>query len=80
MSTKANVSVPNPIHKAAERLARKLGVSLSELYTTALTAYVSAHGETDVTEALNRVYRAESSAIEPGLVKIKVASIRGETW
>ncbi|MBM4081318.1 MAG: hypothetical protein FJ278_16570 [Planctomycetes bacterium] len=80
MSVKANISVPNPVHKAAERLARKLGVSLSELYTTALAAYVSSHQETDVTEALNRVYRAEPSAIEPGLVKIQVACIGGETW
>ena len=76
---KADISIPNPIYEAAEQLAQRLGMSLSELYTAALTAYVTAHQE-EVTEALNRVYETESSTIEPVLVRIQLASVGGETW
>jgi hypothetical protein len=77
---KADISIPNPVYEAAEQLAQRLGMSLSELYTAALTAYVTAHQKGDVTEALNRVYETESSTIEPGLVNIQLASVGGETW
>lgn len=55
-------------------------MSLSELYTVALSAYVNAHQMENVTEALNRVYERESSTLEPGLVALQVASIGDETW
>jgi hypothetical protein len=74
----ANIRIPHPIYVAAEQLAQKLGVSLSELYTAALTAYVTAHQNGEVTAALNRVCETESSAIEPGLVHIQLASVGGE--
>lgn len=77
---KMDISIPNPIYEASEQLAQRLGISLSELYTAALTAYVTAHQRGEVTEALNRVYETESSTIEPVLVKIQLASVGGEAW
>jgi hypothetical protein len=77
---KADISIPSPIHEASEQLAQTLGMSLSELYTAALTAYVIAHQRGKVTEALNRVYDTEPSTMEPGLVNIQLASVGGETW
>ena len=71
MST--DFAIPRPISEAAEQLAQKLGISLSELYTVALTAYVTTHQKNEVTETLNRVYETESSTLEPGLVKLQVA-------
>ncbi len=65
---KADISIPNPLFKSAQRLAEKLGISLSELYAAALSEYVIAHE--NVTEALNQVYKEESSEIEPELVQI----------
>jgi hypothetical protein len=61
--------------ESAEQLAWKLDVSLSELYTIALSTYVNAHQTENVTEALNRVYEIESSTLEPGLVALQVASM-----
>lgn len=77
---KTDISIPNPTYKAAERLAQRLGLPLSELYTAALTTYIAAHQRGEVTEALNRVYKMESSTIEPDLVHIQLASVGGETW
>ena len=77
---KSDISIPNPVFHAAENLARKMGVSLSELYTAALNAYVSEHQKEDVTDALNRVLETEPSSVEPEMVKMLVMSIGGEEW
>jgi len=77
---KADISIPNPLYEASERLAKKLGISLSELYAAALTSFVSTHQRGEVTEALNQIYTTEPSKIEPALIKIQTASIGGKTW
>ncbi|MGC1375154.1 MAG: hypothetical protein WA821_02970 [Anaerolineales bacterium] len=76
---KANVSIPHSVAQAAERLAKQLDVSISELYTAALSSYVTSHQE-DVTDALNRVYTTEPSTLDPELVKVQVALLEGEEW
>ena len=75
---KTDISIPNPVFKSAQRLAKKLGISLSELYTAALSEYLTTHE--NVTEALNRVYEVESSEMEPELVQIQMASVDSENW
>lgn len=77
---KANISIPNPVFEAADQLAQSLGMSLSELYTAALTAYVTAHQKGKVTEALNRVYETEPYALDLAWVNVQLASVGGETW
>ena len=77
---KASISIPNPIYEAAERLAQSRSMSLGELYTAALTAYVTAHQRGEVTEVLNRVYETESSALEPIWVNVQLASVDREPW
>jgi len=77
---KTDISIPNPIHHAAEKLAKELGISLSELYTAALTTYVFEHEKKSVTEKLNDVYENEDSTIEPELVKMQVAIVGNEQW
>ncbi len=37
------VTVPPPVREAAEQLARQLNISLNDLYTSALTAYIAEH-------------------------------------
>lgn len=77
---RTDVAIPRPLSEAAEQLAQRLGISLSELYTAALTAYVTTHQRNQVTEMLNRVYETETSILEPMLVNLQVASLGGETW
>lgn len=77
---KTDISIPNPIYRSAEKLAKELGVSLSELYTAALTAYVSGHESKSVTEKLDNVYVTESSALEPELVEMQIATVGDEQW
>ena len=77
---KTDISVPNPIFEAATKLAQKLDMSLSELYTAALAAYVATYESEDVTAQLNEVYETEESVLEPELVVLQVASISSERW
>lgn len=74
------IQIPNPIYESAEQLAQKLDLSLSELYTVALTAYIHSYQKESVTEALNRVYETESSKLDPTLVTLQAASIEDGKW
>jgi hypothetical protein len=77
---KQDISIPNPIFQAAEDLAKKMGVSLSELYTAALNAYVAEHQKENITETLDQIYADEPSTLEPELLKMQVVSLEGEEW
>lgn len=59
---KTAVSIPNEVFEDAEQLARRSGVSRSELYARALKALLAA--DAAVTERLNEVY--ESADGDPG--------------
>lgn len=51
---KTAISVPDVIYRKAEKLARRLRKSRSQLYSEAMAAYLRRHDEDDVTEAVNR--------------------------
>ena len=77
---KLDISIPNPIFQAAEDLAKKMGVSLSELYTAALNAYVAEHQKENITETLDQIYADEPSTLELELIKMQVVSLEAEEW
>ena len=72
---KTDISIPNPIFESARQLAQKLDISLSELYTATLAAYVATYESEDVTAQLDEVYEVENSSLEPELITLQVASI-----
>jgi predicted transcriptional regulator len=51
---KIAVSVPDDIFEEAERLARRMKRSRSEVYSRALAEYVARHAADRVTEAMDR--------------------------
>jgi predicted RecB family endonuclease len=77
---RTEISIPRPVSEAAEKMAQKLGISLSDLYTTALTTYVMTHQKHEVTKQLDQVYECEESSIEPLLVGLQIASLGDERW
>ncbi len=64
---KTAVSVPDPVFKGAERLARRLKKSRSQLYSEALAEYVARHDPDEITEAMNRVCEQVDTRLEPAL-------------
>ena len=55
LGMKTAVSVPNEVFERAERLAKRLKVSRSELYSRALREYLARHSPNEVTRALDAV-------------------------
>ena len=78
--TQTNIVIPEPISKAAEQLARQMGITVDEFYTTAVTEYVVAHQKQMVTESLNRIYATEPSSMDPAIVQAQNKTLRSETW
>jgi predicted transcriptional regulator len=54
---KTAISVPDEVFRRAERLAKRLKVSRSELYGRALAEYVARHSPEEVTEAWDQALR-----------------------
>ena len=52
---KTAVSLPDPVFRAAEQLAKRAQKSRSQLYADALAEYLTRHAPDEVTEAMNRV-------------------------
>lgn len=50
---KTAVSIPDEVFQTAERLARRLKKSRSEIYSRALAEYVARHSPEEITEAMN---------------------------
>ena len=79
---KIAISIPDRLFEAAERLAKRLGMSRSELYSKAVANYVGENRSSDVRERLDAVYdRApELSQLEAGTRRIQSRSISTEKW
>ncbi len=52
---KTAISLPDAVFRKAERLAKRLKKSRSELYRAALAEYLAKHSPEEITEAMNRV-------------------------
>jgi metal-responsive CopG/Arc/MetJ family transcriptional regulator len=77
---KTAISVPDPIFEAGEQLARRLGISRSELYATAVKRLLEAYDDSAITAALNEVFEAEESKLDPVLAQMQFASLESDEW
>jgi metal-responsive CopG/Arc/MetJ family transcriptional regulator len=59
---KTAISIPDEVFRQADKLARRTGVSRSQLVSDALREYVARHAPDEVTDAMNRVVDAVGSA------------------
>lgn len=77
---KIAISVPDEVFAAGEHLARQLGLSRSQLYADALSAYLGQKGAVAVTEKLNEIYSKESSRPDPVFAHVQLARLSREAW
>lgn len=77
---KTAISIPDEVFDAAERTARRLSMSRSQLYTKAVEAFLEAHKIEGVTEKLDEVYTAEPSLLDPLLARMQTAATAGTPW
>tara|TARA_R110000782_G_scaffold65058_18_gene132518 strand:+ start:457 stop:696 length:240 start_codon:yes stop_codon:yes gene_type:complete len=78
---KTAISIPDPVFNTAERLAKRLGLSRSELYVRAISRYVEAHKNQKVTDLLNDIYDdEENQGLEQGFKRVQMKSINRDEW
>ena len=79
---KTAISIPDSMFNAAERLAKRLGISRSELYQRAVISYIERHRADGVTESLDALYDSEgiSGELDPVIEHLQGASIVKEDW
>ena len=77
---KTAISIPDETFREADAVAKRLGMSRSELYARAVRSFLEAQRRSRVTERLNVVYEAERSELDPLLAALQAASLPQEEW
>ena len=76
---KTAVSLPDELFRQAEAAAKKLRISRSKLYSTALSEYLERKRSKSVTERLNAYYSRHPAKIDPALMRMQLDSL-DEKW
>ena len=77
---KTAISLPDAIFEEADAVAKRLGMSRSELYTEALKVYLQRYNREHILFKLNEVYPQESSELDPVMSKMQFMSLQREDW
>lgn len=77
---KTAVSIPDALFEEADELARRKGISRSQLYATAVKSYLEAQRSEDITEALNRIYADEPSELDPFMARAASLTFKRNEW
>jgi metal-responsive CopG/Arc/MetJ family transcriptional regulator len=77
---KTAISIPDKVFRSADAMAKRLGVSRSQLYTTAVTKFLSKYQGRQMTARLNALYEQEDSSVSPNLVLLQTKSLTRDEW
>jgi predicted transcriptional regulator len=76
---KTAISLPDHLFEAAEKLARRLGISRSELYQRAIAQLVSEHQDSDITNRLNLVH-GEDTGLDEAWKRAQSEVLARDRW
>lgn len=77
---KTAISLPDPLFKRIDWLAKWFGISRSELIARALDDYLARHEGDAVTESLNRIYDGEDAGLPADARRAQQRWIKDEGW
>ncbi len=77
---KTAISIPDPIFQSAERMARRLGMSRSELYARAVERFLLQHRDEHITELVNDVCERVDTSLDPVVRGIQGGSLPRDEW
>ena len=77
---KVAVSIPGEIFDSAESLGKRLRLSRSRLYATALAEFLAKHQGRKTTARLNQIYTEEESRLEKPLRRLQARSLDDRSW
>jgi hypothetical protein len=81
-SVKIAISIPDSVFEAAESLAKRRGMSRSELYTKAVIEFLEGERFTGVRERLDSVYETQpdQSELDPVVKGLQARSVSRTKW
>ena len=77
---KTAISLPDDLFRLAEGAARRLRVSRSQLYATALSEFLHRQQTDAVTERLNEVYSRRHATVDSALHRAQLKSLEKDSW
>jgi metal-responsive CopG/Arc/MetJ family transcriptional regulator len=77
---KVALSIPAELFETAETLGKRLGLSRSRLYATALADYVAKHRGHKTTDRLIAVYADQPSRLDAPVRRAQRRSIAPDRW
>ncbi len=81
---KTAISIPDDIFLSAEKTAKKLGISRSQLFTKAIEEYIQNHSQEKITDKLNKIYTKRSVPSDNKISNISVnllrESLKDDSW
>jgi len=80
LGMKTAISLPDSLFRSGDALAKRLGVSRSELYARALAEYVAKNRAELITKRLNALYAREDSRLDPAFAAAQSRALPREQW
>lgn len=77
---KVALSIPDDLFETAESVCKRLGVSRSRLYATALAEFLAKHRGRKITERLDAVYVSENSRLDSATRRAQKRSLTTDSW
>lgn len=77
---KTAVSVPDDLFRQAEDAARRLKMSRSKLFSTAISEFLQRQQSNAVTERLNEVYSRRTAKVDSALHRAQLKSLDKDSW
>jgi predicted transcriptional regulator len=77
---KTAVSVPDELFRQAEIAARRLRVSRSQLYATAVAEFLDRQRKSAVTERLNEIYSRQPAKVDAALHRAQLKTLEKDSW
>ena len=77
---KTAISVPDPVFKKAEKLAKRLRMSRSQLYSRAVAEFVARCNDDAVTDAINRVCETVDTSLPPDIAENARRMLKRVEW
>jgi len=77
---KTAISLPDSLFRSGDALARRLGVSRSELFARALAEFLAKHKSDGITRRLNALYAKEDSRLDTALSAAQGQALPREKW
>jgi metal-responsive CopG/Arc/MetJ family transcriptional regulator len=77
---KTAISIPDPLFKAAEKLARQRKISRSELYSQALSEFLSKHERERIKAQISAVAEEVDTSLDPALIHSQAKVLSKDRW